>query len=114
MNTIFGSRDILIDNTLLTAATRALLDGPNCSDFDFLALLELSQDLICYDRLVLDGSSRTRAEDKESWDRVTSPWGPLQRFAIRATADFPDLAIRERALDEAAHVALIETCAWSH
>jgi len=108
MSTVFGSRDILIDNTLLTAATRALRDGPNSSDFDFLALLELSQDLICYDRLVLDGSSRTRSEDQESWDRATSPWGALQRSAIRAEAEFPDIEIRERSLDEAARVALIE------
>ena len=108
MTPVFGSRDIVIDNTLLTAATRALRDGPNCSDFDFLALVELSQDLICYEHLVLDGSSRTRAEDKESWDRATSPWRTLQTYAIRAMADFPDLEIREKALDEAARIAVVE------
>ena len=105
---VFGSRDIAIDNTLLTAASRALRDGPDCSDFDFLALVELSQDLICYEHLILDGSSRTRTEDKESWDWATSPWGTLQEYAIRSIADFPGLEIRERLLDEAARVALKE------
>ncbi len=108
MTAVFGSRDTVIDNTLLTAATRALRDGPNCSDFDFLALIELSQDLICYEHLVLDASSRTKPEEQENWARATSPWGALQTYAIRAMAEFPDLEIRDSALDEAARVSLME------
>jgi hypothetical protein len=114
MVAVFSPKDILIDNTLLTAGTRALNQGPRCSDFDFLALVELSQDLICYEHLVMDATSRQSSREEASWDQATSPWGAVQKYAIRRMEEYPDLSIREEMLDGAVRIALTEACAGTY
>ena len=61
------SSDILADNTLLSASSRALdPKREKISQFDLLSLIELTQILSSYDRVLVDSSSRnTETLEKE-------------------------------------------------
>lgn len=101
--------EILLDNTVFTAATRALrAHAGKWAIFDFLALIDLTQSLVCYEHLLQDATSRRRPEEQASWQAATEPWARFTVHPIRQLDLMPILADREATLDTAARLALSE------
>lgn len=101
--------EVVLDNTVFTAATRALRAPLGAaSTFDFLALVDLTQSLVCYEHILSDATSRRTAEEQKSWEAVTTPWTRFTPHPILLLDTIPELGDREAALDSAARLALSE------
>ena len=106
---------LFIDNTLLTSSSRALASsGVDCSDFDFISLVELTQSMLMYDTLYTDASSRTTDEQRTEWNRATEPWLNLQTEIVEPISDTNPPQWREAALDATARRALLEASAGQY
>ncbi len=104
----------LLDNTLLTGASRALRPRETPNDLDLMALVELTQSLLCYEEIRFDASSRRTEKEQSSFREATLDWEILRNRGSGGTF-FQEIQLFDEAgvnyydlIDSAARIALQE------